>query len=120
MKKQKQNLSASIIQAETKLLVPDQKRDRDETLEALEMIPIKKQKIEKSDESLLQDRPASNFSNNCNILINSDVPNFQPTYNIYQNLAQMNHSKFAGNPYSYPSLPSFFQNTTYSSTFILN
>jgi hypothetical protein len=60
MKKQKQNLSASILQSETILLSPDRKRDRDETLEELEKIPIKKQKIEKQEEAKPQ---ASNFSN---------------------------------------------------------
>jgi hypothetical protein len=65
MKKQKQNLSASIVQPEPNLLSPDRKRDRDETLEELEKIPIKKQKIEKPNEAALQDKPASNFSNTC-------------------------------------------------------
>ena len=46
MKKQKQHISASIINSELDSSSPDKKRDRDDTLDELTKIPIKNQKID--------------------------------------------------------------------------
>lgn len=124
MKKQKQNLSASIVQAEA--ILQGDKRERDETLEALENIPIKKQKLDTTTTmtvDLTSGRGTSNISNSFSkTQSNAAAPNFQQTYNIYQNLAQQS-AKLSGMPYGYNSHPmsnSFFQgNTTYSKIILI-